>query len=203
MGVSFKAVTDKPRDFDVVTIPYPTGRGGYYGHRIYAGFSYLLNHDIVFFCDEDNFYAPNHVSSLVELILAKGYDWAYSLRAIVDKEGTFLCDDNCESLGRFTTWSNDPNAPAYNLVDTSCYAFRIGFLRQVGGAWCSSWGGDRKFYETIVKGMGHDNFGCSTLHSLFYRTGISATGPDPRFYEVGNKKMAEAYGHQFPWHRKP
>ena len=56
---------------------------GWYGHRVYAACSFLVNADIICYLDEDNFYEPEHVQNLVETI-SKGNSWAYSLRNIVE-----------------------------------------------------------------------------------------------------------------------
>ncbi len=55
----------------------------FYGHRVYAASSFLVNADILIYLDEDNTIAPNHVQKLVDKI-NQGFDWAYSLRIIVN-----------------------------------------------------------------------------------------------------------------------
>jgi glycosyltransferase involved in cell wall biosynthesis len=64
---------------------------GWYGHRVYAACSFLVNADIICYLDEDNWIEPNHVEKLVERI-KRGVDWAYSLRKIHDKESNFGID---------------------------------------------------------------------------------------------------------------
>ena len=53
----------------VVITPENTGKtgGNFYGHRIYAAYPHLLNSDYILFLDEDNWYEPDHVESLVSL----------------------------------------------------------------------------------------------------------------------------------------
>jgi glycosyltransferase involved in cell wall biosynthesis len=79
---------------------------GWYGHRVYAACSFLVNADIICYLDEDNWYDPCHVEKLVKKI-EEGNDWAFSLRKIYDKQGNFLCEDNCESLGKWPAYFND------------------------------------------------------------------------------------------------
>ena len=73
---------------------------GWYGHRVYSACSFLVNADVICYLDEDNWYEPNHVEKLVDKI-KQGNDWAYSLRKIYDKDGNYLCNDDCESLGKW------------------------------------------------------------------------------------------------------
>ena len=79
---------------------------GWYGHRVYAACSFLVNADVICYLDEDNFYEPEHIQTLVETI-SKGNSWAYSLRNIVDKNGEFSCTDDCESLGKWPVYFNN------------------------------------------------------------------------------------------------
>ena len=65
---------------------------GWYGHRVYAACSFLVNADIICYLDEDNWFDPCHVKKMVQKI-EEGNDWVYSLRKIYDKQGNFLCED--------------------------------------------------------------------------------------------------------------
>ena len=87
---------------------------GWYGHRVYAACSFLVNADVICYLDEDNFLEPNHIETVVKK-LQEGNDWVYSLRNIHDKEGKFLCEDNCESLGNWPVYFN----PEVHHIDTS------------------------------------------------------------------------------------
>ena len=79
---------------------------GWYGHRVYAACSFLVNADVIIYLDEDNFIEPCHVEKMVRK-LNEGNDWVYSLRKIVNKNGEYLCEDNCESLGKWPVYFND------------------------------------------------------------------------------------------------
>jgi glycosyltransferase involved in cell wall biosynthesis len=61
---------------------------GWYGHRVYAACSFLVNTDIIIYLDEDNWLQPNHVQSIVDTF-KRGYDWVYSLRNINEKDGAY------------------------------------------------------------------------------------------------------------------
>ena len=60
-GEKFKVQTDcivnkvcEGSGAQVCYLPYNTGGNGFYGHRIMAAFSHLVNHDVVLFLDQDN-----------------------------------------------------------------------------------------------------------------------------------------------------
>jgi len=60
--------------------------------------SYLANAPLVAYLDDDNWWAPDHLSSLAEAIQGNG--WAYSLRWYVDADSAQpICIDEWESVG--------------------------------------------------------------------------------------------------------
>ena len=136
-----------------IDLPFNTGKNGFYGHRIMAAFGHLINHEYVLFLDQDNFYDPEHIDRLVDCIEKNNYDWAYSLRTIVDERGDYLTLDECESLGKWPTWV-DPNS---HLIDTSSYCFKTSFFRQVSHLWDFGWGADRRFYSILKDHIKHTN----------------------------------------------
>ena len=94
---------------------------GWYGHRVFAACSFLVNADVIVYLDEDNWFEPCHIEKLVAKI-NEGNDWVYSLRKIYDKDGNFLCEDNCESLGKWPVYFDDK----VFHIDTSSFAIKIG-----------------------------------------------------------------------------
>ena len=180
-----------------IDLPFNTGGGGFYGHRIMGGFGHLIDHDYVLFLDQDNWYAPDHVESLINNIGNKNLDWAYSLRRIFDKDKNYITDDNCESLGRWPAWV-DENA---YLIDTSSYCFKTSFYRQVCHIWDYGWGGDRRFYSILKDHIKHSNYGCTGNHSLNYRLGGNEGSVTKEFFDQGNKVMYDKYKKRedFPW----
>ena len=179
-------------------LPFNTGGGGFYGHRIMAGFGHLINHDYVLFLDQDNWFESDHVESLINIIESKELDWAYSLRQILDKDKNYITDDNCESLGRWPAWVNE-NA---HLIDTSSYCFKTSFYRQVCHIWDYGWGGDRRFYTILKDHIKHDNYACTGRHTLSYRLGGNEGSVNREFFDEGNKKMHTKYAGKFPWLEK-
>jgi len=168
---------------------------GWYGHRVYAACSFLVNADIICYLDEDNWYEPNHVEKLVKAI-ETGAQWAYSLRKIYDKHGNYICDDNCESLGKWPIYFNND---AYH-IDTSSFAVRRDVAVNIGHAWYGQWGADRQFFSNLKKFF--PNFECTGEHSLCYRLDGNANSVTKDFFEDGNKYTKEKYQGNYPWHQK-
>jgi glycosyltransferase involved in cell wall biosynthesis len=179
----------------VCYIPYNTGGGGFYGHRIMAAFSHLINHDYILFLDQDNWYEPDHVETLIKTIEENNYDWSYSLRKIFDTEKNYVADDNCESLGRWPVWVNEK---AF-LIDSSSYCFKTSFIRKYGHTWDHGWGADRRFYTIIKEHLKHDKYGTNGKHSLCYRLGGNPNSVQAEFFTEGNKKTLRDYDGKLPW----
>jgi len=167
----------------------------WYGHRVYAACSFLVNADVICYLDEDNWYEPNHIEEVIKKIEA-GADWAYSLRKVYDKQGNYLCHDNCESLGKWSIWGNNH---AY-LVDTSSYAITRDAAANVGHWWCGGWGADRQFFKNLQKN--YPNYECSGEHTVCYRLDGNPRSPGPEFFETGNNFIQKMYGENYPWHQK-
>ena len=176
-------------------LPYNTGGAGFYGHRIMAAFSHLINHDYVLFLDQDNWFDPDHVETLVNECEKYKFDWAYSLRKIYSKDKEYLCDDNCESLGRWPVWVN----PDAYLIDSSSYCFRTEFIRSVGHIWHHGWGADRRFYTVLKDHLKHNNYGCTGKHTLAYRLGGNEGSVNHEFFKEGNMKTHTIYDGKLPW----
>lgn len=183
----------------ITTAPYNTGGNGYYGHRIYAAYSHLVDHDYIAYLDEDNWFDPNHIETLVNTLETKDYDWVHSLRKVY-VENEYLADDCCESIGRYPIWFSQPDNPQH-LVDTSSYLFKRDFITKVSSHWHWGWGGDRRFFTIITKGLNHNNYGTSGQHTLNYKLPDMnrAYGGDFKFFEKGNAAIKQQYGGKYPW----
>lgn len=179
-------------------LPYNTGGNGFYGHRIMAAFSHLVDHDYILFLDQDNWYAPNHVETLIDEITKYKFEWSYSLRKVFDKDKNFVCDDDCESLGRWPVWCNND---AY-LIDSSSYCFTKNFIRMTGHIWDFGWGADRRFYTIVKDQIKHNNYGCTGLTTLNYRLGGNEGSVTGDFFIEGNRKMEEKYAGKYPWRQQ-
>jgi len=182
-----------------VVSPENTGKtgGNFYGHRIYAAYPHLINSDYILFLDEDNWYEPNHVETLIEKIEKKNLDFSFSLRKIYDPNRTYLLDDNCESLGRWPIFMSrqSPHGAQY-LIDTSSFCFKREFIQQTCHLWHSGWGGDRRYFYAIKE---HAKYDTNGKHTLCYRLDGNPNSVTKEFFEVGNKTQNEYYGGKFPW----
>jgi glycosyltransferase involved in cell wall biosynthesis len=176
-----------------LSLPYNTGANGFYGHRIYAGIPHLVNADYIFFLDEDNWYEPDHVASLVE-VLDRGNDFAHSLRKIYQPDKTYVCDDNCEALGKWPIYFSH-NDPQY-LVDTSSFAFNTKFLQKTCHLWHSGWGGDRRYLYSVMQNA---KWNTSRKHTLCYRLDGNPGSVTADFFIKGNEEQLKHYNGELPW----
>ena len=165
---------------------------GWYGHRVYAASSFLVNADVICYLDEDNFFEPCHIEKMVRK-LQEGYDWVYSLRKVVNKDGEFLCEDNCESLGKWPVYFN----PEVSHIDTSCFAIRRDIAVNIGHAWYGQWGADRQFFNALKKYF--PKYECTNQYTTNYRLDGNANSVSEEFFIEGNKINTEKYQGEFPW----
>ena len=165
---------------------------GWYGHRVYAACSFLVNADVICYLDEDNFFEPNHIETVVKK-LQEGNDWVYSLRNIHDKEGKFLCEDNCESLGKWPVYFN----PEVHHIDTSCFAVRRDVAVRIGHAWYGQWGADRQFFGALKNHF--PKYSCTNQYTTNYRLDGNENSVNEEFFIEGNKINSKKYQGNFPW----
>lgn len=191
-----RAITQQYPKSHVMQLPYNTGKtgGNFYGHRVYAGVPQLINTDYIFFLDEDNWYEPDHVATLIETIEQKNLAFGFSLRKVFNTDKTYVCDDNCESLGKWPIWFTHDN-PQY-LIDTSSFAFRREFLIQTSQLWHSGWGGDRRYFYAVKDNCTYDTSG---KHTLCYRLDGNPNSVNAEFFEQGNAEQNKIYKGNFPW----
>jgi hypothetical protein len=177
----------------VNTISENTGENGMYGHRIYAAFPHLVNEDYIFFLDEDNWWDPLHVETLVDLIEKENLNFAHSLRKVYTS-GQLLAEDNCEAIGRWgVAWDK-----SQFLVDTSSYAFDRKWLINHCQLWHWGWGGDRRFFM-IVKD--HTKYNTTGLHTLNYELPDMnrAYGGQFDIFDKYNEIVKQNHGGVYPW----
>lgn len=180
-----------------LVLPNNVGAGGFYGHRVYAAMSHLLDssYEYVLFLDEDNWFSRNHVQTCVDLAKAKGYDFSYSLRSFYTNDGEFFEDDNCASLGQWKIWDNG----GHHLVDTNAYCFRREFLEKNGHLWHNGYAADRIFYGKVKDFAKH---GCTGLRTVAYRLGspdADKYNEELEFILANNKFAADKYSGVYPW----
>lgn len=167
------------------------GANGFYGHRIYAAYSHLVNQDYIFFLDQDNWFEPSHVETMISRLESTGSDWVYSLRNIWDKQQKFICRDDCESLGKWPAWTD-----CYH-IDTNCYCFTNKVAVTIAGAWHGGWGQDRIVFQALKQYF--PNFECSGNYTVNYRLDGNSGSVTKEFFEQGNILMAKKYNSNFLW----
>ena len=118
---------------------------------------------------------------------------AYSLRKIYNKEGEYLCEDNCESLGKWPVYFS----PEVFHIDTSSFIVRRDVATRISHAWYGQWGADRQFFTNLKQHF--RKFACTNAHTLCYRLDGNPNSVTQEFFEQGNSVMQEKYGDNFPW----
>lgn len=199
--VNITGMMDPKPNIQVVVTPENTGKtgGNFYGHRIYAAYPHLINSDYILFLDEDNWYEPNHVQSLIETIESKNLDFSFSLRKIFNPERKYLLDDNCESLGKWPIFMSrhSPHGLQY-LIDTSSFCFKRQFIQATCHFWHHGWGGDRHYFYSVKDKAKYDTNG---KHTLCYRLDGNPNSVTEEFFKTGNKTQQAYYEGKYPWLR--
>lgn len=175
----------------VISLEENVGKG-WYGHRVYAAAAYIINADVLCYLDEDNWVEPDYIESFKQVLNTE--PWAFTLRKIVDEHGTFVCDDNCESLGQ---WPVVGDRERYH-IDTGCFAVPRDLALRVSPAWYGQWGADRQFFQAIRQVS--PSFGCTRKHTLNYRLGGETSQVTKEMFLRGNQMAFEQYNGVYPWH---
>jgi glycosyltransferase involved in cell wall biosynthesis len=188
----------------ILTLPESTGKNDWICHRIYGAMPFLVNSSWICYLDEDNWFDPDHLSSLIAAIKAKPALWGFSLRKLVDADGNYLDVDLCESLG-----SLHPiyRAPQVRLVDTNCYLLQ----RDVAIAFSPIWNRQRRSPNRmppdfqlcttlIAQGL---QPACNMLHSVNYTLGNSPMSVKIEYFRQGNAIMRQRYPAGLPWQVPP
>jgi glycosyltransferase involved in cell wall biosynthesis len=187
-------LTENNNNIKFIRLDENVGKG-WYGHRVYAACSFLVNADIIVYLDEDNWIEPCHVEKLVNKI-SEGNDWAFSLRKIYDKDGNFLCEDNCESLGKWPVYFDK----SVFHIDTSSFAIKRDVAVRIGHAWYGQWGADRQFFSALKHHF--PKFDCTNAHTLCYRLDGNPNSVTKEFFDNGNNINNQNYNGEFPWKSK-
>jgi glycosyltransferase involved in cell wall biosynthesis len=190
----------KGNKIDVIELPYATGIEQYNGHRIYGGCTYFAKGEYIIYLDEDNWMEPNHVESMVEVI-QQGNTWAFSLRKITDMDGNYICNDDCESLGKWESVIND------FFVDVNCYMLPRHIALQFSPGWYrrARHPAEQPEVDRLLSWyLRENNFTCNTNgeYTINYRAGNRADSVQAKFFIDGNELMKQKYNGEFPWRKK-
>jgi len=180
--------------FRVCYLPINVGAKGFYGHRVYAAFTHLIDTDYVMWLDQDNWLYQSHVAKCVETIQKRNLDWCYSLRQIYNKEGKLVCFDDCESLGKWQTYHG------IHHVDTNSYCVKTDVATKLASVWHGGWGQDRVFLATISQYF--PKWDCTNEYTTCYRVDGGKGSVNAEFFINGNEVMNKKYNGDFPWRKK-
>jgi len=185
-------------NIDLLILPYPTGTEQYNGHRIYGAATYLAKGDYICFLDEDNWVDPDHVKSLMYTIKDGGF--ACALRKIVDSNGKFICNDDCESLGNWKSVIND------YFVDVNCFFLPKPLALELSPIWYrrARHPDDQPEVDRALTNALKDNkIECNVtgMYSVNYRAGNRADSVQAQFFKQGNEIMKQRYNGDYPWRK--
>ena len=178
---------------NVCYLPINVGANGFYGHRVYAAFTHLIDTPYVLYLDQDCSFQSHHVQSCIQTIEEKNLDWCYSLRQIYDKDGNFVCTDDCESLGKWQTYHG------VNHIDTNCYCLKTEIAIKLAQVWHGGWGQDRVFLSAMSQYF--PKFDCTGEYTVNYKVDGNPGSVNADFFHNGNKIMNDKYNGVFPWRK--
>ena len=146
----------------------------HYGGALKTLLSYAANSRHVAYLDDDNWYAPDHVATMLDAVHGKA--WAFALRNFIEgRSGEFLCPDTWESLG--------PRRGVYaqaqgGFVDTNCYVIDTQQCSDVFPEWAMTrfaggTGGDRQVLQRLLDRP----WGTNGAHTVNYRQGLKGMHP--------------------------
>jgi glycosyltransferase involved in cell wall biosynthesis len=186
--------------YDLITLPQVTGYQQYNGHRIYGAMTYIAEGEYLCFLDQDNWYEPNHIESLINIAHEKM--WAYSLRKIVDQSGNFICNDDCESLGKWKSVLGD------NFVDVGCYMIPKGIALRFSPGWYRRARHpeeqpevDRLLSHLLFKQVPQEQVDTNGQYTLNYRVASRGDSVQATFFLNGNEQMKNSMNGEYPWRK--
>lgn len=176
----------------VVELPFNNGDNGFGMAPVYAAAPYIVREEVICYLDDDNFYDSDHIETNVGFMQENGLDWAYALRRIVDKDGTYVCDDLTESLGVYA------NCHATRLVDNSCFIVKTKTAQRYCYGWMQPIISDRGFLlELMTHGLKCGGAGKTTVN---YRISEDGSNPDgARYFLHWNRIQKHKYQDVYPW----
>ena len=191
-GKSSVILSEFGKKVNSALLPINVGANGFYGHRVYAAFTHLVNSKYVLYLDQDCWFDVNHVKTCIDTIEKNDLDWSYSLRAITNKDGMNIGLDNCESLGKWPLFSGD-----YHHIDTNCYCLKTEVAIKLSQIWHGGWGQDRVWFQALSQYF--PKFDVTGKYTVNYRLAGNEGSVKKEFFDYGNKIMVEKYNGDFPW----
>lgn len=161
-------LTKSYSDLIITYLPMNTGANGWVNSSINAIAPYLIKEDIICYLDDDNWYEPNHIESIIQTFQEHpDADFIYSMRNFFHVNNSFICEDNMESLGFWENKMIEPhtmflhiNNQSYSIksklntnyhIDTNCYAFKNNIAQILAPTWFTGILNDRNIFAKIVE----------------------------------------------------
>lgn len=195
------ALSEEHEGLTIFLLPEETGDSGLGPGcgAVFTAAPWLTNSDYIAFLNDDDFYDPEHIESLLSLTEGQHLSWAYSLRRFISPSGEAFCDDNFDSLG---FWPCLYGNGTQFLVDQSCYLLRTEIARKHGNAWSTPKVADRILLRDLKNAA--YRAGCSGRITLNYQVGLDGSGPGMGHpYFTQNDRIArEKYPQGFPWNKE-
>jgi glycosyltransferase involved in cell wall biosynthesis len=183
---------------EIQAVYLPEDTGNYNGSGpgcagVFAAAPFLTRSDWVFFLNDDDFYDPDHVESVMAFAKSNDLKWAYSLRRFVGKDGAPVCDDNWCSLGYWPIYGTNEY-----VVDNSCYAMQRCLAERYALAWTvSPLIGDRCMLMALKESGARS--GCTGRSTVNYRIGTGSAPDEPEKYHQAAARMRAEFPNGFPW----
>jgi len=170
-------------------LPVKTGGNGMMNGGIIAASAYLVQEDLICWLDDDNWIEPDHLETLLAAKEDKPY--AYSLRKLVEPDGTLFDYDDFESLGIHS-----------GFIDLNCYLMDRQLAVQLAPLWYKTTGdlmvGDRYVYDCL---RGNSlPYGETGQYTVNYRLNPKRD-LRPWFFD-GNIKNRAKYSGDLPWRKQ-
>lgn len=161
-----KPLQEKYPDVIFTFLPMNTGANGWTNSYINAIAPFLVKEEIICYLDDDNWYEPHHIQSIVQGFNAyENIDVVYNLRRLMKETGEYLCDDNLESLGYYSNGEYIDVFFTFNeiyqgvrllchrgyLVDTNCLALNINTAREFAHYWTMSKQNDHYIWHQCLQ----------------------------------------------------
>ena len=191
--IFFDGVTPSPDlgysfDTRIIELPVKTGGNGLMNAGICAASAYLVQEDMICWLDDDNWFEEEHIE---ELVKAKGENAAaHSLRNLVNPDGSFWAQDNCESIGLHG-----------ELVDVNCYLMDRKLAAGIAPLWYQTTGelmiGDRYIFNYLKQQ--NMIFAASGLYTVNYR--LNPNRDLRPFFFQGNIQARAKHPDGYPWAR--
>lgn len=190
-----------PESVDFLRLPYNVGADRFNGHRVYGGCSFIAKGDFICYLDDDNWFDDDHIQSLISVILEDGNSWACSLRKIIDVDGEFVCNDNCESLGKW------PSVFGSLFVDANCFMLPKALAVAMSPVWYRRFRepGQVEVESAMMEFLLNTKlpYNSTGQYSVNYKVGNTELSVKKEFFLINNVVMLRHFNGKLPWSARP